>query len=57
MYLKLGFSVLNHFSLKKKKKKVKNIKSQNMLPGQKIIRNVFSCRPWATQSRFEFFRA
>ena len=54
MYLKLGFSVLNHFSLKKK---VKNIKSQNMLPGQKIIRNVFSCRPWATQSCFEFFRA
>ena len=25
-----------------------------MLPGQKIIRNVFSCRPWATQSWWNF---
>lgn len=34
MHLNLGLSVLNNFSLKKKKM-FKNIKSQNMLPGQK----------------------
>lgn len=33
MHLNLGLSVLNNFSLKKKM--FKNIKSQNMLPGQK----------------------
>lgn len=34
MYLNLGFSVINHFSLKNKqpKKRSKNIKSWNMLP-------------------------